>query len=56
MSNLTNKYKNNDPQIEDAFVTNGFVVIKDMFEEKTINDLYNFFLSYYKPFRKRSNL
>ena len=52
MSNLTNKYKNNDPQIEDAFVTNGFVVIKDMFEEKTINDLYNFFLSYYKKLIK----
>jgi hypothetical protein len=52
MSNLTKKYKNNDPKIEDAFVTNGFVIIKDIFEEKTINDLYNFFLSYYKKLRK----
>ena len=45
MPNLAKKYTVDDPKIVEVFVDNGFLIIKDLFEDRIINGLYNFFFS-----------
>lgn len=40
--NFKKKFKFNDPNLSDFFVKNGYVIIKNLFEKKKINNLSNF--------------
>jgi ectoine hydroxylase-related dioxygenase (phytanoyl-CoA dioxygenase family) len=41
-NNFKKKYRYNDPNLPDFFVKNGYVIIKGLFDNKTIKELLNF--------------
>tara|TARA_B100000787_G_scaffold59050_1_gene43052 strand:+ start:249 stop:1136 length:888 start_codon:yes stop_codon:yes gene_type:complete len=51
-TNFKKKYKYNDPALVEFFVKNGYVIIKDLFDKKTINSLSNFINSKIKQLEK----
>ena len=42
MKNFKKKYNHNSKLLKDAFIKNGYVIIKNIIDKKTVNKLFNF--------------